>query len=295
MMSGMPQKNNFIETCRLKLAVALLIIMAGILLFAKSAMAGNMSLIEPSALNAELPNYVILDARPKSEWRAGHIRGALSFSWEDFTRTDEQGVPFQVLPARQMASALGGMGIDEKTRVVIYGDADKSWGGEGWVGWTLTWLGHTGSIRILNGGIQAWRNGGFAVTTDEPKHKAEVAYNYNLAPQWDISTAEIEQRKLPIVLIDTRSTMEWMLGSIPGAIHIEWTKFYTGADRHPLDAIAFRQLLKDNEIDASKPIVYYCRGGIRSGYAWMVHQLAGLPDARNYEGGMEAWWKLSSK
>jgi len=27
----------------------------------------------------------------------------------------------------------------------------------------------------------------------------------------------------------------------------------------------------------------------------MVHQLAGLPDARNYEGGMEAWWKQSSK
>ena len=258
-------------------------------------MAGNLSLIEPSALNGELPKYVVLDARPKSEWQAGHITGALSFSWENFTRTDEQGVPFRVLPPQEMASALGAMGIDEKTSIVIYGDADKSWGGEGWAVWTLAWLGHAGSVRILNGGIQAWRNGGLTATSDAPKNREKIAYLYKLAPRWDISTAEIEQRKSPMVLIDTRSTMEWMLGKIPGAIHIEWTKFYTSPDRRPLDAAAFRQLLKDHGIDTGKPIVYYCRGGVRSGYAWMVHQLAGLPDARNYEGGMEAWWKLSSK
>ncbi len=258
-------------------------------------MAGNMSLIEPSVLNGELPTYMILDARPKSEWQAGHIPGALSFSWENFTRTDEKGVPFQVLPPQEMAAALGGMGIDEKTPIVIYGDADKSWGGEGWVGWTLAWLGHAGSVRILNGGIQAWRNDRLTVTADVPKNRKKAAYNYKLAPRWDISTNEIEQRKSPMVLIDTRSTMEWMLGKIPGAIHIEWTEFYTGTERRPLDAASFRQLLKNNGVDTGKPIVYYCRGGIRSGYAWMVHQLAGLPDARNYEGGMEEWWKLSSK
>lgn len=258
-------------------------------------MAGNMSLIEPSALSGELPKYAILDARPKSEWQAGHIPGALSFSWEDFTRTDEQGIPFQVLPPQQMALALGGMGIDGKTPIAIYGDADKSWGGEGWIAWTLAWLGHSGSVRVLKGGIQAWRDKGHTVTVDAPNIRKNAAYKYKLAPRWDISTAEIEQRKSPMVLIDTRSTMEWLRGSIPGAIHIEWTKFYTGADHRPLDATAFRQLLKDNDVDTGKPIVYYCRGGIRSGYAWMVHQLAGLPDARNYEGGMEAWWKLSSK
>lgn len=254
-----------------------------------------MSLIEPSALNSELQKYVILDARPKSEWQAGHIPGALSYSWEDFTRTDEKGVPFRVLPPQEMAAALGAMGVDEESHIVIYGDADKSWGGEGWAAWTFAWLGHAGTVRILGGGIQAWRNGGLTVTSDAPKSREKTTYNFKLAPQWDVSTAEIEQRKIPMVLIDTRSTMEWLLGKIPGAIHIEWTEFYTGAERRPLDAVAFRKLLKDHGVDPNKKIVYYCRGGVRSGYAWMVHQLAGLPDARNYEGGMEAWWKLSSK
>lgn len=254
-----------------------------------------MSLIEPSALNGELSKFVILDARPTSEWQAGHIPGALSYSWENFTRTDEKGIPFRVLPPRDLASALGEMGIDEKTSIVIYGDADKSWGGEGWAAWTFAWLGHTGPVRILSGGIQAWRHGNFPVTADAPKGNVRAVYHFTLAPRWDISTDEIEQRKTPMVLIDTRSTMEWLLGRIPGAIHIEWTNFYTSPDRRPLDAAAFRQLLKDNGVDTNKPVVYYCRGGIRSGYAWMAHQLAGLPDARNYEGGMEAWWKESSK
>src|SRR3989338_4307209 len=287
MISRMPQARKLFEIFRLKLSLALLFVMTGILLSRGSAMAGDMSLIEPSVLNGDFPKHVILDARPRSDWQAGHIPGALSFSWENFTRTDEQGVPFRVLPPQEMALALGAMGIDEKTSIVIYGDADKSWGGEGWAAWTLAWLGHAGSVRILNGGIQAWRNGGLTVTPDAPKHREKAAYNFKLAPRWDISTAEIEQRKSPMVLIDTRSTMEWLLGKIPGAIHIEWTKFYTGADRRPLDAAAFRQLLKDHDVDTGKPIVYYCRGGVRSGYAWMVHQLAGLPDARNYEGGME--------
>jgi thiosulfate/3-mercaptopyruvate sulfurtransferase len=38
-----------------------------------------------------------------------------------------------------------------------------------------------------------------------------------------------------------------------------------------------------------RPVVYYCKGGIRSAYAWMVHVLAGFPGACNFEGGMEEW------
>jgi thiosulfate/3-mercaptopyruvate sulfurtransferase len=52
------------------------------------------------------------------------------------------------------------------------------------------------------------------------------------------------------------------------------------------------KLLAKHGVDLRKPVVYYCTGGIRSGYAWMVHTLAGLPNGRNYEGGMEEWKRL---
>ena len=125
-----------------------------------SALAHDVGLIEPRALARNPAAWVVLDSRPKSEWQAGHIPGARSFSWEDYTRTDGKGIPYKVRPPREMAEGLGAMGIDEKTPVTVYGDADKSWGGEGWTVWVLAWLGHKGPIRLLNGGIQEWRAGG---------------------------------------------------------------------------------------------------------------------------------------
>ena len=241
-----------------------------------------------------MKNWVILDARPRSEWTAGHIPGALSFSWEDYTRTDENGVPYRVWPPELLASELGKMGIDENTPIVVYGDADKSWGGEGWDCWVLSWLGHKGPIRLLNGGIQAWRNNNFTMTSGNDKRQPRsVRYTYVLNAQLDISTAELKKQRDRLTVIDTRSFLEWIRSHIPGAIHINWTDLYSGGDRRPLAPDEFRKLLKEHGVDTNRPIVYYCTGGIRSAYAWTVHQLSGLNNARNYEGGFEAWTRLS--
>jgi thiosulfate/3-mercaptopyruvate sulfurtransferase len=261
-----------------------------------SAFASPLGLIEPLALNQNLSGWVILDARPKSAWLAGHIPGALSFSWENYTRTDEDGVPYRVWPPEELARQLGKMGINENSPIAVYGDADSSWGGEGWDCWVLSWLGHKGPIRLVAGGIRAWKNNKLPVKEGVEQTKSRPGrYQFKVNPGLDITTAELERERAAVTLIDTRSTLEWLRGRIPGATHIQWTEFYSGAERRPLSADALKKLLQKEGIDVHKPIVYYCAGGIRSAYAWMVHQLAGLPPARNYEGGFEAWKKLSHK
>jgi thiosulfate/3-mercaptopyruvate sulfurtransferase len=261
-----------------------------------AAQAADFGSIEAQALNRTRTAWVILDARPKSEWLAGHLPGARSFSWENYTRTDARGVQYKVLPQQELARALGEMGIDEQTPVAIYGDADKSWGGEGWDLWTLGWLGHKAPVRLLSGGIQAWRgqhfplNSGAETALPHPKRYAPLPQ-----AQLDISTAELARLGSTVTIIDTRATMEWLMGRIPGAVHIAWEKFYSGKERRPIDAAALKKLLQEHGVPLNKPIVYYCLGGIRSGYAWMVHTLDGLPAARNYEGGYEEWKKLAAK
>jgi thiosulfate/3-mercaptopyruvate sulfurtransferase len=255
--------------------------------------ANDLGLIEPHVLNENLSKWVILDARPKSEWMAGHIPGAISFSWENYTKKDEEGIPYRVWPPQKMAEELGKLGIDEKSPIVVYGDAEKSWGGEGWSCWLLSWLGHKGPVRLLNGGIQAWRSHKFLMAQDSEKTKSKpVQYQVNLQLHLDISTADLKKQQKDFSLIDTRSTLERFKGRIPGSIHIEWKDFFTGADRKPLAPDALKKLLQKHDIDIRKPVVYYCSGGIRSSYAWLVHQLAGLPAAKNYEGGYEAWKRL---
>ncbi len=293
MTTGIPQvKKSFID----RIFILFLSAVISNLLLGGFAFASNLGLIEPASLNKNPSAWVILDARPKSEWSAGHIPGAVSFSWENYTRTDEKGIPYRVWPPAELAAELGKMGIDENTPIVVYGDADKSWGGEGWDCWVLSWLGHKGPIRMLAGGIQAWRSNNFSTTKGQERRNARtVQYKFKLQPYLDISTTELEHYRSSLMIIDTRSFLERVRDRIPGSIHINWTDMYTGKDRRPLPPEEFKKLLKERGVDISRPVVYYCTGGIRSAYAWTVHQLSGLPTARNYEGGFEAWKRLASR
>ncbi|WP_224983907.1 sulfurtransferase [Geomonas agri] len=261
-----------------------------------SAQATDLGLIEASQLKGSAGNWVILDARPRAEWLAGHIPGAISFSWDEYTRTDARGVKYSSFPPNELASLLGAMGISERTPLVIYGDADKSWGGEGYDAWLFSWLGHKGPVRLLNGGIQAWRGAGLPLVAGaEQRQVKKVAYLFQVKPRTVISTEELRGQKDAYTLIDVRSTFEWLKGRIPGSVHIPWDDFYTGKERRPLNAAELRKLLTKHGVDLKKPVVYYCLGGVRSGYAWTVHQLSGLPEARNYKGGWEAWDKREGR
>lgn len=260
------------------------------------AQAADLGLIDAATLKSTSSKWIVLDARPKAEWEAGHIQGARSFSWDNYTRTDEKGVQYSSFPPRELAAALAGLGIDEKTPLVVYGDADTSWGGEGYDVWLLSWLGHKGPIRLLNGGIQAWKGRNLPLVKGIEKPAAKkTRYQVAIKPQFIVSTAEVERLKGSFVLVDVRSTWEWIKGRIPGAIHIPWDEFYTGADRHPLAPAELKKLLAKHGVDTSKPVVYYCLGGIRSSYAWLTHELAGLPESRNFKGGWAAWQKRAGQ
>jgi len=241
-------------------------------------------------LREESAAWAVLDARPRSCWEQGRLPAAGSFSWEDYTRTDEAGVPYRPLLPADLALALGKLGIGADTPVVVYGDADQSWGGEGWTCWVLAWLGHRGPIRLLSGGIQAWQHAGFPLASGpESATRPPATYEPHLRAEVDEAGEELARRLSDLCVIDTRSTLERLTGRIPGSIHIPWEEFYEGDERRPLPPKALRRLLAEHGVREDRPVVYYCAGGVRSAYAWLVHALSGLPPSRNYEGGMEDW------
>ncbi len=273
----------------------------------------NTGLIDIRQLKDDITKWVILDARPMKDWEKSHIPGSISFSWENYTTTDANQIPYRILPPEQMAESLGKFGISAESPIVVYGDADESWGGEGWLCWVFAWLGHKGDIRLLKGGIQAWEKTGYPLTSGKDTqtkgteikdtqiksgHIIEpVKYKANPVFSMNISAREIYDNLDKYQLVDTRSTIEWFKGHLPNAIHIPWEKFFKGKDRSPINAEEFKSLLNKNGLNMEKTVVYYCTGGIRSGYAWMVHQLAAmelkeLPKAINFEGGTEEWEKV---
>lgn len=281
----------------LKQIMSLLSIAAVVILSCSTVtIAADLKLIDATALKGTLTKYVILDARSKADWEAGHIPGAIQFSWDNYTRTDAKGVKYSSFPPQELAVTLAGLGIDEKTPLVVYGDADKSWGGEGYDVWLFSWLGHKGPVWLLNGGIQAWRSQNLPLTRGAERVAANKAhYRVDLQSHYIVSTEDVQNSKGSYALVDVRSTFEWIKGKIPGAIHIPWEDFYTGKDHHPLPAADLKKLLARHGVDITKPVVYYCLGGVRSAYAWTAHQLAGLPEARNYKGSWAAWEKRAGQ
>lgn len=248
------------------------------------------TMIKPDDVSKKINEFVILDARPKNIWVGGHIPGALSFSWENYTKVDERGIPYRILPPLSMAKQLGAIGISEKSDILVYGDADTSWGGEGWVIWLFSYLGHKGRIYLLDGGTSAWNKNKLPwVKQDSIKSKKVTTYNFQINNRIFISTEDLAKGLSGYQIVDTRSFFERIKGSIKGSVHIPWTDFYSGDDRKPVDAKILKKQLIEHGIDPAKPVVYYCTGGIRSAYAWAVHQHSGLGPALNYEEGMEAW------
>lgn len=271
-------------------AFIVLVLVWLMLIIPHSSLAFNLQRLDIQQGSQTLSDVIILDARPHAVWQQGHLPGAHVFSWEDYTRVDADGVKYRIAPPDELARALGALGIERTSSVLIYGDADSSWGGEGWLAWMLAWLGHEGPVFLLDGGIQAWKKAQLPLSTTVPPQPQAVPYRPQLQPQYTISADQIAQQSDSITLIDTRNYwLEWLPGHLPQAVHLDWKSLYHSDDKRPLDGAAFKQLLQQQGVDLSKPVVYYCTGGIRSAYAWMVHQLAGLPSAVNFEGGTEEW------
>ncbi len=271
----------------------LFIMFSTVLVISNPVLGADIGLISADQLQRTSSDWTIIDARPKKKWLSNHIPASRSFYWEDSTRVDERGIPYRIMPPQTLAVALGNMGIDNQTPIVVYGDADTSWGGEGWVCWALSWIGHQGPVRLLNGGIQSWNKFDFPLKTGEESFAGEsIVYKYQIREEINITSADIQNNLSDLQLVDTLSLLEWFKGRIPGAKRISWEKFYKNKDRQPIRLSEVSTLLRDHGVDPEKPIVYYCTGGIRSGYAWLVHSLAGLPTAINFEGGMAEWEKL---
>jgi rhodanese-related sulfurtransferase len=73
-------------------------------------------------------------------------------------------------------------------------------------------------------------------------------------------------------LVDVREQYERDAGHIAGSLHIELQALPAEADT----------------LDRDRPVVFYCRSGSRSALAADAFTAAGF-DARNLDGGLEAW------
>ncbi|HUQ78227.1 MAG TPA: sulfurtransferase, partial [Patescibacteria group bacterium] len=233
----------------------------------------------------------------------GHLPGATGINWKS-QLTDS--VVRDLVSREELQSLLRAAGVDDDTRIVLYGD-NNNWFAA-WAYWQLKLFGHR-DVRILNGGRKYWLDNGLPLATDGP---STAATDYQL-PEPDFSLRAFQNDILPrlgdsdFALVDVRSPAEFngeiiappgmsetaqRAGHIPGAASIPWAQTVREDGTFKShDELA--DLYEAKGVTPDKDVIAYCRIGERSSHSWFVlHELLGYKRVRNYDGSWTEWGSM---
>jgi thiosulfate/3-mercaptopyruvate sulfurtransferase len=233
----------------------------------------------------------------------GHIPGAVGWNW---TSQLSDGIQRDIASREDIERLLRESGIGRDTHIVLYGD-NNNWFAA-WAYWQLKLHGWD-KVSILNGGRKYWLDNGLPITTDVPSHDAtDVTIQ---EPVWDLRA--FREDILPrlgqegFTLVDVRSPAEFSGevisppgmtetaqrgGHIPGAQSIPWAQTVRedGTFKSPDE---LRSLYEAKGVTPDKDVIAYCRIGERSSHSWFVlKELLGYPNVRNYDGSWTEWGSM---
>ena len=235
--------------------------------------------------------YRILDVRAAAAYATGHVPGAMSVDLPQWTKQSRNVAG--LLDRDFWAPAVGKLGIDHQTRVLVYG-ADAASAARAW--WLLEFVG-VKSVSLLDGGWRAWQAAGYPVATQTPQRdprKFESRFQRERLMDTAELLSELDHPRLQV--LDTRSRGEYTgedvkgsrAGRVPGAVHLEWIELLdeSGRFKQPTE---LKTLLAERGIKASGLVVTYCYSGGRASVAAFALELLGRPQVKNYYCGWQEW------
>ena len=244
-------------------------------------------------------DVIVLDARARAAFEAGHIPGAVQAHWHDWSNVSvAQGEPgwSVLLPPDELALKLAALGIDGSKPVVIYNDPLSGWGEEGRQLWSLRVFGLENTY-LLNGGLAAWERAGGELSRT-PVTPVAVAPPVP-SPNWDLfaDTDFVNANLGACQFLDVREPEEFngdkvygerRKGRIPGAQHT-WFKDFYNPDGTLQTPAQLRARFQGLGIQLDETVIAYCTGGIRSGFSSIALKVAGYQDVRNYDASFSEW------
>jgi thiosulfate/3-mercaptopyruvate sulfurtransferase len=232
----------------------------------------------------------------------GHIPGAIKLHWRDDLQDP---VERDLVEKDQFEALVGGRGISNDTTLVVYGDKNNWFAAYAY--WYLKIYGHK-DVRILDGGRQKWIDESRALTTDQPQI-TPASYSAHdrdetIRARRDAVLASLGRD----ALVDVRSPQEFSgelmappgyeqegaqrTGHIPTAQSIPWAQAVRD-DGTFKSADELRELYGAKGVTPDRAVTAYCRIGERSAHTWFVlRELLGYQDVRNYDGSWTEWGNL---
>lgn len=257
-------------------------------------------LIEANELIAivENPDIKIIDLSSEENYNKGHIMGAFHIK-----RSDIEDSTFSytgiMASLQQIEGLFGALGIDNNDTLVIYDDNGLCEAARLW--WILQNYSYT-KVKLLHGGIEAWKAQNGTVSIEVPKHGEAIFKLPSPTMKYYIAKEDVQAAiDAKTVILDTRSTEEYTgskqkngaakAGRIPNSIHIDWAEAinYHG-DKKFKSYQELEDLYSLMNIKKDDPVVVYCHSGVRSAHTtFVLTQLMGFKNVKNYDGSWIEW------
>lgn len=235
-------------------------------------------------------NTIVIDTRSFSEYKDGHIPGAINIDlfqlhWFDTTKRGIKDFN------RQSRLLLSNIGIKNDNTVIFYDNVSGVSSARGV--WLLVYFSHK-NVCMLDGGFQKWKGEKYPV---EVKSNQLMNARFIGKPNSKV-IADANQVKKSIdnkivKIVDARSKEEFSgseiraarRGHIPSAINIDWAG--------NIENGVFKSKEKLSKIYSKIPkdaqVITYCQGGYRAANAFLVLKMLGYKYVKMYLGSWGEW------
>ncbi|WP_336053918.1 sulfurtransferase [Streptomyces sp. CA2R101] len=244
---------------------------------------------------------VLLDVRyqmggppGRPEYEAGHVPGAVYVDLESELASPPGPGGRHPLPDLDVfTEAMRAAGVRADRPVVVYD------GGQGWAAarawWLLRWTGHP-DVRVLDGGLAAWKAAGGALSVDQPTPQEGdfTPVPGGLALLRADDAAALARRG---VLLDARAAERYrgevepidkVAGHIPGAVSAPTTENVVEGGTVFRDAAELAERFASLGATPKAEVGVYCGSGVSAAHEVLALAVAGVPAAL-YVGSWSEW------
>jgi thiosulfate/3-mercaptopyruvate sulfurtransferase len=265
--------------------------------------------ITPQELNqlimAKDPKLVVLAVTNAPQYLTGHVPGSFRIWRPDYEAPPETqgGVTDNLMDAEGFTTLMQKFGVDPDSKVVVYDhqyDATRIW-------WAFYYYGKI-DVRILDGGIKAWKSAGFSTNiVAGGKAERQGTWVAKLTyPPMRVDTPEILATKdrTDAQLWDVRGDSEFCgdeiksgafrAGRIPWGVQADYV-LVKMKDNHSewQPAAEVQKAIEKLGMDPNKHQYFYCQSGVRCTNWISTLYALGWPMEKlhNYDGSWIAWSK----
>jgi thiosulfate/3-mercaptopyruvate sulfurtransferase len=231
----------------------------------------------------------------REEWERGHLPGSVFVDVLSDVSAKSDPRPMMMPQPDEFADIMGGFGVDEKTRVVLYDRSNHAWAARVW--WMLRVCGFD-AAAVLNGGWQKWTLEGRRTSAD-PVRYPRGSFRPRPRPALFATRQDVVDalRAKNVRIVNALSPDEHSgattrfarPGRIPGSTNVYCQSLVDPQTNAYLPTDRLRERFEAAGALAAERVITYCGAGIAASSDALVLTLLGKTNVAVYDASLSEW------